>query len=1198
MDISIDLERVDTFDLLIRKLIDNDLDAVHFARHLLPFPDATAIDSSRRPSPALRPLLEQFDSFENRRQFIFYFLFKLHSACSWIVFGLNANGSQSCSPVKPLSNAPVATSGLDVKKNLFARYDSSTQPKSTLDFSDQDAFPCLQSTPKTTTRSDDASSKKQRLSWNDTTSHSPIIDRPGASTSVARPTLDSKRNRRIKPTLLRSELSAQGTFGKDGGPNRQLFEQAPLIKANEHTVRADRQRLTNDLRNMTPVDSSRMEALDKIITPLKNLELAPCLVSTERVTFAQLDNLVLFYTTLVTRNCSISLLSEFEFLVHLLSRRVHSDSYEQDTTFAFACNYHNCVLFAALAVRQLIGLRQLDHAGLAFFKTLSMNENVQILLPDFHQSLLQRVRDSEEPTDSTILMPPPDFVAFQPETDSKDNFPHDQSFHAFRKQRDAFFKLYYEWKRLYEKNGFRSDTIHTNVEFKFASKIHHVFSFSKEFGNLYHFSRLFIAHMSQCCIGWAELTGKSAIEKPVAVVDTSILSDSRLKKLNQRFNFQDQKAMATQSSFVGEEQFFLQFVLTSNNYCFLTVLRTLLAEKIEELNNPALLIETLELDQNDSEASALFANCSLHLQLIGKFLGVLLFVPFYSKAIRSANFIKKLESLKSRSQSDVSFASNLNGFIGASIKFGNMILTIPWILQLLSQMEQSSHFFCNYESTLDSLVSIYHQLGRSDLDYPINSTNRFYLTLALGNFFERCSVLLTGRLLRPDLIQTNVLRGKYSRDGLDERCRVNVRFLNESFPRLVALKDSLRVGLQINSDCRKITPLSLSNQLQTSTVDVTLNALNSSADNLEQRFQLEFEENFFRLHSQSLRKTVDFIAERLHSKCIKQMKHEFIKTTKREVIASHSDLSLSSRILHQINDKCLGYIQEFVTDHVPQLFQLLISQVDYDVTVQNIAEKICTRITLEKCHQWIKHNLNDHWMLNELLVENARRTADQEGQTGKASKPGTSLTAPSAQIKPIPNIAPSFNRVRDLICNLYFESERQIEEAEITETIAQLRAVRIEDVLPPKTVVCIDTTILDLLLAVVVNRPALLTDSVLNTFTSYWSEQKLIVQKLISPRNLYTLSISRDSYASWNKFESIITRLIRCLAYPPSSIESDILWSLSNKQDWSEKVLLKLGSILKSVADSCKSAAEYQDSSEIVDLIDWFSWFCAQQNSD
>lgn len=1212
MDISIDLERVDTFDILIRKLIDCQIDADLFAAQILPFPDPTLIQLSSQSNAETSNLLHQFRQPEHRRQFIFYFLFKLHSACSWIVFGLNlvsGTGSQSCSPVKASDSENSASTAFEIKKNLFGRRPSPNQSttqrsfdKPSLNLGDQDSFPCLQSTPKPT--SNEPSIKKRP------TRNPPSDDNTTTFANVRQNNSDSKRNRRIKPTALRStELSSRA---EHRAQNRQLFEQSPLIESSERSARVDRQQLKSDLLNLTPVKSSRSELLDKIVTPLKNLDIvSPCIVSRDRMTTGlDLCNLVRFYTKLIAQNVSINLLGECEFLVHLVSRRVTADRFEQQSPFEFSANYHDCVLFAALCIQKLIQMSTLDHIGFAFFKNLASNENIQNVLPELHKELVQRTTDNTEAPDSTILMPPPDFVAFQPETDSKENFPHDQSFHAFRKQRDAFFKLYYEWKLLYEKNGFRSDTLHTNAEFKFATKIHHIFSLGKEFGNLYHLSRLFIAHLSQCCIGWSELTGKSATEKPVAVVapDSSIFPDTnKLKKLNQRFNFQDQKAMATQSTFVGEEQFFLQFILTCNHYCFLTVLRTLMIEKIGELNDPALLIETLELDQNDSEASALFSNCSLHSQLIGKFFGVLLFVPFYSKAIRFPNFVKKLESLKYSQPNDSSLSGQLNTYIANSIKFGHMILTIPWILQLISQMDNDSHMFCNYESTLDSLVTIYHQLGRPDLDYPIHSINRFYLNLALGTFFERCRSLLSGRLLRPDLIECNILRGKYSRDGLDERCRVHVRFLNESFPRLVALKDSLRVGQQLASDCRKITPLSLSNQMNSTVMDVSGKSANLNAscafDNREQRFQLAFEENFFRLHSQSLRKTVDFIAERLHSKCIKQMKHDFIKPMKRDTIADHTDLSLSSVILNEIKGKCFKHIDSFISNHVPHLFALLISQVDYDMTVRDVAQKICTRITREKCYKWIQTNLNDNWMLNELLLESKRRSVaiNRERETNQetqlnTSKKSSPLICPSSQLKPIPNIGPSFNQVRDLICDLYFDTNKPVTSEEVIEIIDQLRSVRLDDVLQIKTLGCIDTTILDLLVCLIVNRPAVLDDSLLHTFTLYWSQQKLIVQKLISPRNLYILSICRDPYSSWNKFESIVTRLIRCFAYPPSSIESDLLWSLSNKQEWNDKVLLKLGSVLKSIAESCKSFAEYKDSAEIVELIDWFSWFCAQQD--
>ena len=1010
---------------------------------------------------------------------------------------------------------------------------------------------------------------------------------------------DQSRSSKKQPRIIRPTPVDSST---KRAPGNTLFEKAPVLDQKDALTRDDIKKMTDKISTislLTPKKKDQTSGLQLLRTPSKTQE-PTVQPSAEKVSVdpLKLVNLTRFYTSLIKQNLIANVLAELDFLVQLVTRRSASEqSGEFLGSFDFCSNYHNCLLFAVTSLEQLYADTLIHYFDEPFFKALSANEAIRRLSPAFQTSLANcaELLANDEPVhdlSTAILQYGPttafDFIAYQPETDSNENFLNDNSFHLFRRQRDAFFKIYYEWKQLYTKKAFKQDSILLDQEFKFANKVAFIFSLSKDFANYFHLARLFLAQLMQCCTGSSTANVEQTIadlikSKATTNQSTPNVCESKMKKLNRRFNQQDQKVMATQSSFTGEEIFFYEFIVACNNYSFLTILQSLLVAKITELNDPHLLMDAIDFDENNLEIASRFCTDLLNLQLLAKFLGLIVFMPFYSKMNASsttsrANLANLNEIVKNMHSEESTLCRKINEMIRGSLRGKHLISTLPWVIQFLNQMDSNTTGLANYEQTFALLVDIYHELGLKAGRYQIDRMNYAYLRLVFGNFFEKYLFVFYVRLFEVTSTELLCCVDDAELKTLDSFQLINKKFLSACFPKLFVIKEMLKQGAQQTVEIRKIKPLAL-------------NGLNESLSTPpakpEKRnlVQIEFEENFFRLHTDSLRKTVEFVADRLHSKCIKSLRHDVIKKVKRETFARHSDLSKTQTILEEIKQESLRFVNEFAGAHVGSLVDLLVSEHDFSSNTIGIAKSIALRMLLDKCLNWMSNNMNDCWMINETLVETARRNSE--------TKP-TSLAR-----QPVPNISNCFNRVRDVTCDLLFNRELTCTLDELIGLIDELGRLRNpRSNLSPRTNQVIETTMIDLITTLVTYQPKLIDSEWMQRFVAFYLENELTLTKFMSPRNFYILNLSKEPIRTWSKYESILIRFVQKEIYSIQSLEADILWVLGNKNEFDEEMLRKLASCLKSVVDSCKSNEKFKIYAEKIELLDWTSWLCSGQSDE
>lgn len=347
------------------------------------------------------------------------------------------------------------------------------------------------------------------------------------SENVSSESAGKARTRRINPTNVNQKKMCPN-FGKT--ENSFNFEDSVELPDNltqrnvlveERLKVISRPISTNTIQIQRPRTCSTGKA--EIIPELK------------LVTFKEnLDILISVYVILLDYNLVLNVCSELHFLTSLLLCRQfgnksfklsddtcdvlngintlnHSDlTVEECDNIKFVLNLNGCAkigkklnlerIFSSVhnvvyfTVKSLESqLRVLEILDKDTLKLILNNRNVSAFSSNFHKTL-SKIFDSK---DDKLIERRPSVssetnVCFISDTDNRENFPNDPSFHAFRKQRD----LFYEILRIWEKNRLQADW---NFAVALGGKIRALLSLHNNSVNFVHLARLFKAQLLTTC---------------------------------------------------------------------------------------------------------------------------------------------------------------------------------------------------------------------------------------------------------------------------------------------------------------------------------------------------------------------------------------------------------------------------------------------------------------------------------------------------------------------------------------------------------------------------------------------------------------------------------------------------------------------------------------------------------------------------
>ncbi|NWH62913.1 CDAN1 protein, partial [Geococcyx californianus] len=674
----------------------------------------------------------------------------------------------------------------------------------------------------------------------------------------------------------------------------------------------------------------------------------------------QLECLAQLYSSCIAENLVPNIFLELFFVLQLLTSKGTSAAEDGDSDLEVNegnvsgrqhfRTVHNCVYFAVQVLDyQYEIISRLEKGTL---KLLAENERIASFSPTLHERLRQAYESSTAKV-SLLLPCSVRSVSFQPETDNRSNFPSDRAFHIFKKQRDIFYELLREWEDNHQKTGWDFERV-------LGNKIRAMMAHLSATCNHSHFARLFQKQLIQMCkgpIGGGTSWGDTPDQDVLNMLGSDNLS--RLKRLQERFVVsQSIRGPCPPPSFPGCQQFFRDFILSAGSYQFNQHLMDSLCLKILELNGLTLVEHEHsdgEADMDEQDEKKRFTVVLLRLRLLAKFLGFLVFLPYRTVEQPTRDLQDSAVALRNQTLPVLDVLKLLR----QSVRDQRSILTVPWIAEYLSLVDHIAPFLDYYRKVFCLLLQVYRLMVLSE-DKEMSFLNKLLILAVLGWLFQVPSVpeelFFTPEVGQDGLMVDTVT----SAQALDSVPLVDQQLLYTCCPYLGELRKLLASfvagsGTKNGGFIRKITP-------------TAAESLAPKASVTQQKLQVELEQAFFHNQPPSLRRTVEFVAERVGSNCVKHIKATLVaelvqraevmlQDQVKEEDANHDKL-LEEVCAHLYEEGAQALIKgrEFCKKKGPEAVRVLLPE-ETSAAVLRSAEDIAVELATEKACGWLSTNI-------------------------------------------------------------------------------------------------------------------------------------------------------------------------------------------------------------------------------------------------
>ncbi|NXX64930.1 CDAN1 protein, partial [Spizella passerina] len=676
----------------------------------------------------------------------------------------------------------------------------------------------------------------------------------------------------------------------------------------------------------------------------------------------QLECLAQLYSSCIAENLVPNIFLELFFVLQLLTSKGTSTAEDGDSDPEISErnrdvsgrqhfeSVHNCVYFAVQVLDYQYEI--ISHLEKGMLKLLAENERIASFSPTLHKRLRQAYESSTAKV-SLLLPCSVQSVSFQPETDNRSNFPSDRAFHIFKKQRDIFYELLREWEDNNEKTGWDFERV-------LGNKIRAMMVHLSATCNHSHFARLFQKQLIQMCkgpIGGGASWGDTPDQDVLNMLGSDNLS--RLKRLQERFIVsQSIRGPCPPPSFPGCQQFFRDFILSAGSYQFNQHLMDCLCLKILELNGLTLVEHEHsdgEADMEEQDEKKRFTVALLSLRLLAKFLGFLVFLPYRTAEQPTGDLQDSALALRNQTLPVLDILKLLR----QSIRDQRSILTIPWIVEYLSLVDHVAPFLDYYRKVFSLLLQVYRLMVLSE-DKEMSFLNKLLILAVLGWLFQVPSVPEELFFTADDTQERFVMDAVTSAQALDFVPLVDQQLLYTCCPYLGELRKLLASfvagsGGKNGGFMRKITP-------------TAAESLAPKASVTQRKLQVDLEQAFFHNQPPSLRRTVEFVAERVGSNCVKH-----IKATLVAELVQRAEAMLQDKVKEEDvnNDKLLEEVcthlyeegaqalikgREFCKKKGPEAVRVLLPE-ETSAAVLSSAENIAVELATERACGWLSANI-------------------------------------------------------------------------------------------------------------------------------------------------------------------------------------------------------------------------------------------------
>eukprot|EP00069_Balaena_mysticetus_P017724 bmy_10946T0 len=710
----------------------------------------------------------------------------------------------------------------------------------------------------------------------------------------------------------------------------------------------------------------------------------------------RLELVALVYSSCIAENLVPNLFLELFFVLQLLTARrmvAAKDSDLEPSPGAVDSlesplfqSVHDCVFFAVQVLEHQFHV--LSHLDKGTLKLLAENERLLCFSPAL-QGRLRAAYEGSVAKVSLAMPPSAQAVSFQPETDNRANFSSDRAFHTFKKQRDVFYEVLREWEDRHEEPGW-------DFEKGLGSRIRAMMGQLSAACSHSHFVRLFQKQLLQMCQSPGGAGGTVLGEAPDVLNMLGADKLGRLRRLQERL-------VAPQSSggpcppptFPGCQGFFRDFILSASSFQFNQHLMDSLSLKIRELNSLAL--PQPEPSDEDGESDVdwqgerrQFAVVLLSLRLLAKFLGFVAFLPYRGPEPPPT---RELQDTILALRSQVPPVLDVRALLQQGLRARRAVLTVPWLVEFLSLADHIVPMLDYYRSVFTLLLHLHRSLVLSkESEGEMCFLNKLLLLAVLGWLFQIPTVPEDLFFLEEGQLDAFEVDTVASEHGLDSMPVVDQHLLYTCCPYIGELRKLLASWVSGSSGrsggfVRKITPTTttgLGAQPPRTTqglqvggraeavggraVEKGKRALHCPAPSSR---QAQLAQAFFHNQPPSLRRTVEFVAERIGSNCVKHIKATLVADLVRQaesllqeqLVTQGQEGGDPAQLLEILCSRlcphgaqALTQGREFCQKKSPGAVRALLPE-ETPAAVLSSAENIAVGLATEKACAWLSANV-------------------------------------------------------------------------------------------------------------------------------------------------------------------------------------------------------------------------------------------------
>ncbi|XP_013367892.1 PREDICTED: codanin-1 isoform X2 [Chinchilla lanigera] len=678
----------------------------------------------------------------------------------------------------------------------------------------------------------------------------------------------------------------------------------------------------------------------------------------------RLEVVALVYSSCIAENLVPNLFLELYFVLQLLTARrmvAAKDSDVEPSQDSLESplfqSIHDCVFFAVQVLEhQFQILSYLDKGTL---KLLAENERLLCFSPAL-QGRLRAAYEGSVAKVSLTMPPSAQAVSFQPETDNRANFSSDRAFHTFKKQRDVFYEVLREWEDRHEEPGW-------DFEKGLGSRIRAMMSQLSAACSHSHFVRLFQKQLLQMCQSPGGAGGPVLGEAPDVLNMLGADKLGRLRRLQERLAAPPSGGgPCPPPTFPGCQGFFKDFILSASSFQFNQHLMDSLSLKIQELNG--LPLPQHEPGDEDGESDVdwqgerrQFAVVLLSLRLLAKFLGFVAFLPYRGPEPPQS---RELQDSFVALRSQVPPVLDVRALLQQGLQAQRAVLTVPWLVEFLSFADHIVPLLDYYRSVFTLLLHLHRSLVLSwEGEGEMCFLNKLLLLAVLGWLFQIPTVPEDFFFLEECQVDALEVDTATSERGLDSVPVVDQQLLYTCCPYIGELRKLLASWVSGSSGrsggfVRKITP-------------TTTTGLGAQLPPSSQGLQAQLAQAFFHNQPPSLRRTVEFVAERIGSNCVKHIKATLVADLVRQAesllqeqrVTQGQEVGDPAQLLEILYSQlcphgaqALTQGREFCQRKSPGAVRALLPE-ETPAAVLSSAESIAVGLATEKACAWLSANI-------------------------------------------------------------------------------------------------------------------------------------------------------------------------------------------------------------------------------------------------